>query len=358
MPGLRAAWCLAGFLLLSTAPLHANPTVTRTPAEVEQLIEQAGRSAPAWWDSVALRYPSTLDLTWQTRGNWNAQRHLAHYLWDVIYPNPGRWREGARLLHHAMVVNKDDPRRLARTMGNLAFIYAELLYDYPRAAFWARKSDQDDLLLAQCYWQMGCKQLAVDTIRGMEDDTSHGGIIRLWAHMGELPTALRIAEDTALDGRPDVGWLAAGDSCRLAGRNQEALAYYAKVAALVPGPREGRIKQNRERAIEAMQAVRLASALERARLSDGEYRGSSIAYAGPMEVAVTIKDGRIQAVRVVRHVEKQPFGALKDIPVRIIQKQSVQGIDATSAATITSDALLNAATKALHEAAQRSGSIP
>jgi uncharacterized protein with FMN-binding domain len=77
-----------------------------------------------------------------------------------------------------------------------------------------------------------------------------------------------------------------------------------------------------------------------------------------MEVAVTIKDGRIQAVRVVRHVEKQPFGALKDIPVRIIQKQSVQGIDATSAATITSDALLNAATKALHEAAQRSGSIP
>jgi len=67
-------------------------------------------------------------------------------------------------------------------------------------------------------------------------------------------------------------------------------------------------------------------------------------------VAVTVRNHRITNVKVTRHVEKQYYSSLTDIPNQIIAKQSVRGIDATSSATITAEAIINAVAKALVQA--------
>jgi uncharacterized protein with FMN-binding domain len=50
---------------------------------------------------------------------------------------------------------------------------------------------------------------------------------------------------------------------------------------------------------------------------------------------------------VTKHREKQFYAAITDTPAQIIRKQSVKGIDATSRATITSEAIVTATAKAL-----------
>ena len=60
-----------------------------------------------------------------------------------------------------------------------------------------------------------------------------------------------------------------------------------------------------------------------------------------------VAQGRIEDVRVTDHNEKQFYSALTDTTKQIIQKQSVKNIDATSRATITSQAIVNATAKAL-----------
>jgi uncharacterized protein with FMN-binding domain len=67
-------------------------------------------------------------------------------------------------------------------------------------------------------------------------------------------------------------------------------------------------------------------------------------------VEVSVRGGRIETVRVTEHKEKQYYGALTETPAKIIQKQGVKGVDATTSATITSEAIINATAKALASA--------
>ena len=88
------------------------------------------------------------------------------------------------------------------------------------------------------------------------------------------------------------------------------------------------------------------------KVADGTYREIGAGYNGPMEVEVKVSGGRIESVNVVRHREKQFYSALTDTTSQIIKKQSVQGIDTTSRATITSVAIINATAKALAQGAK------
>jgi uncharacterized protein with FMN-binding domain len=85
------------------------------------------------------------------------------------------------------------------------------------------------------------------------------------------------------------------------------------------------------------------------KVPDGDYSASSLGYEGLVEVGVTVEKGVIKAVRITDHKEKQFYSAMTDTPAKIIAKQSVQGIDATTSATITSEAIINATAKALAE---------
>jgi uncharacterized protein with FMN-binding domain len=330
--------------------------VTRSRAEIESLIEKVGRQAPDWWDATPLTYPPTLDLSWPLRpeGPWDARKNVGQYIWDIINPNPGRWKEGIKLVNHLMIRHKDDAAKRVRSMETLGHMYHNLLEDWARAAFWWRTAERyggyvDPVGLAHCYWKLGSKEMAVEALAEIGSDyTRHGAVIKLWADMGEYDKALTLAERKAAEGMPVIAYLTAGDTCRLAGRYPEALAFYQKSLAAAGDARsEGDVKKDKERAQASIQAIRLFDTLDVAQVADGVYTANSIAYAGPLYVEVTVKGGRIEVVRVTKHEEKQFYSALTDMPSQIVRKQSVKGVDAVTGATMTSEAILNATAKAL-----------
>jgi len=335
---------------------RADGRVVRTRAEVEALIQRMGTTPPEWWDSARLTYPPTLDLNWPLRdaGEWDAGRNVGQYIWDVINPNPGRWKEGIKLVHHLMIRHKDDPDKLGRSMETLGHMFHNLMEDWARAAFWWRESMQydvyvDPINLAHCYWKLGSREMAEEVLSTIPDDyTRHGALIKLWADMGEIDKALKLAERKAAGGMPTIAYLTAGDTCRLAGRYKEALAYYEKVLkAEVTAGREEDGKRDKERARASIEAIKVFDTLDVAQVPDGTYRASSIAYAGALHVEVVAKGGRIQSVHVTEHQEKQFYSALSETPKRIIEKQGVRGVDAVTGATMTSEAIINATAKAL-----------
>lgn len=337
-------------VVLTMAALGAAPAsqpAQRSAAEVQKLIDEAGRSRPDWWDATPLNYPKSLDLTWAAPPKgWDNQKWLGQYIWDIINPNPGRWKEGVKLLHHTLTVNKDDPSKLERSMDELARMYFDLLQDYPRAAFWAQKAHQRSTSLAYCYYRLGNKAMAVEILDDLGDDrTRNGTLIKAWSDFGELNEALRLAEEKAKNDWADAACLAAGDACRLAGQYPQALAYYRRVLEVPKGGID--LKRNKERAQANIDAIQVFDALDLSRIADGTYSGRCLAYAGPLEIALTIKAGRIENVAVTSHKEKQFYGSIANTTAGIIQKQGVKGVDATSGATITSEAILNAAAQAL-----------
>jgi uncharacterized protein with FMN-binding domain len=333
------------------APLPGDATperVVRTRAQVEALIAAAGRTPPAWWDGVQLTYPPTLDLTWKKSQGWDNQRNVGQYIWDIVDPNPGRWKEGVKLVHHVLSVNQNNPEVVQQAIQSLSHLYAHLLEDYPRAAFWGRKHGRDAILLADCYWKMGSKEMASEILLRIQGDpTRNCTIVKLWSDMGDLDRAIRIAEQEARQGRPVVAYLAAADVCRKAGRYPQALGYYEKALANDTNPKATDAKMNGQRARAGIEAIKVFESLDLSRIADGQYKASSYAFTGPLEITVNVKSARIENVQVSKHTEKQFYSSITDTTRQIIQKQSLKGVDTTSGATVTSEAIIQATAKAL-----------
>ena len=101
---------------------------------------------------------------------------------------------------------------------------------------------------------------------------------------------------------------------------------------------------------EPLRVLRMSTRSDLTRVPDGIYRSSSMGYEAQVHVEVAVRSGRIEDVRVTDHHEKQYYSSITDTCQKIIAKQGVTGIDATSSATMTSEAIINAAAKALAEA--------
>lgn len=337
----------------SAPPPETTKAITRTRAEVEALIAKDGKSKPEWWDRSRLNYPNSLDLAWPLKpnGGWNNQRNVGQYIWDIVNPNPDRWLEGLRLVHHLMQTHASDAELLKRDLRTLGSMYHNLMEDYPRAAWFWRNAGVSHEGLADCYWKMGCKEMAIELLKQLgNDDSRHGAIIKLWADMGELDTALRLAEAKAKDGRPDIAYLAAGEACRKAGQFKRALDFYQRVLSVQQNDtqtRQNDYKQTNERAKASIEAIQVYEMLDLNRVRDGSYSSSSYGYSGPVFVDVTVQRGKITDLKVPRHTEKQFYGAIDNTTKQILDKQSVRDIDTFSSATITSEAIVNAAAKAL-----------
>lgn len=89
-----------------------------------------------------------------------------------------------------------------------------------------------------------------------------------------------------------------------------------------------------------------------AKWRDGEYQGVARGYIDDITFKVTIRDGRIHAIEPLQHRENRPLTALETIPARILDGQTIEGIDAVTGATVTSRAVLQAVQQALEKAAQ------
>lgn len=332
------------------APTRSRtPGDTRTKAEAEALIEQAGKALPDWWESVPLNYPKAMDLTWaKASGPWNPNRWISQYFWSVIDPTPGKWKEGVKLLHHVLTVNKDDDAKLARTQEQLGRAYGRYLSDWARAAYWWRKAggenDYDIALdLAEAYWYLGCKSMAAQTLSDVESIS--GSQARLWAQFGEPDRGLKVAQDLVRS-FPHEAYLVSGDICRTAGRYKEAAAFYQK-AVSTPLARGTQRYVNRAKA--GLDAIKACEAMDLTRIPDGVYQGSGVGYRGEVKVSVTVKGGKIEAVKVVSHKEDGYFYYLCDPAMlkSIVNKQGLKGVDTVTGATVSAEGILNGAAKAL-----------
>ncbi|HOI54223.1 MAG TPA: FMN-binding protein [Phycisphaerae bacterium] len=328
----------------------AAAAAVRTKAQADALIDATGRSSPEWWDSVELKYPDTLDLSWpdgKPGDSWQPQRQIGAYLVSVISPNPGRWREGIKLLHHVLAINKDNPVAQRKAIQSLGNAYYDYEGDYARAAFWlSRGNDFGRVKLASCYWKLGARSAAEAILRKIGADTTRdSSVIRLWSEMGDLKTALSLAEKKAQSHWADAAYLAAGDVCRRHGKYDEAMTYYQKAVAVKQGGRD--IKRNQERAQAAVESVQVFRRLDLSKVADGTYSGSAQGYRGPVEVQVVVKAGRIESCTVTRHKEDMCFVAPTAVPEQIVARQGVKDVDAVTSATITSTAIINATAKAL-----------
>jgi uncharacterized protein with FMN-binding domain len=322
----------------------------RPKAAVERLIEDAGSTPPDWYESTPLDYPTSLDLSWplKAEGDWNNQKNIGQYIWDIINPNPNRWREGLKLVHHCLSLHQSDPKLMKRDMDTLGVMYFDLFQDYARAAFWLQKAgvvkgSRNGVYLAECYLRLGNKGMAKEMLNARRVNVQ---AIKLWGDMGETQRAVQLAEAYRKAKQPQVAFLLAGDACRLAGRFNDAIKYYREVLDVKEG-NENYVAMWNARARDSIEAIRLFEKTDPRKIADGTYTGSSIGYNGAMTIEVQVATGRIEDVRVTQHDEKQFYSALTDTTQQIIKKQSVKNIDATSGATITSQAIVNATAKAL-----------
>ncbi len=339
-------------------PGTAGPSPTgarRSPAAVDALITRAGQSPPEWFDTVALNYPKSLDLNWPQPPpkGWNNQKNVGQYVWDIINRNPSKWREGVRFMYHMLEVHKENPATRRRVMNELGRMYFNLIQDYARAAYWWRQTGVDrggvyphsGIRLAECYWRLGSKPMAMDLLQRLPMQFSS---LKLLGDMGEVRQALQILEPNTRGQAADVALIYAGDICRQAGMYQEARGYYNRLLALpAQGQSAKRIQRQQQLARPSLAAIEMFELLDIKRVPDGTYRAASLGYEADIHVEVVVANGKIESVRVTDHKEKQFFSALIDTPRKIVERQSVKGIDATSGATITAKAIVNATAKAL-----------
>ncbi len=348
----------AGVPAVTGAPTVAGaPAVpapgTKTPADVRALIAKVGPTDPDWLAGTSLNYPKTLDLSWPEKAppGWNNQKNVGQFVWDVINTNSTRWREGLKFMDHLYKAKADAELKL-RVTKEMANMHFRFFQDYARAAYWWQQAgitmeDASGTHLAECYWRLGSKQMALDFLKqaeALDEDT-----IKLFGDMGETDRAVDLAK------RFDEheAWLLGGDACRLGGRIPEAQTFYEKVVNTpATGPRAARIKRTQARAQASLDALKLYELADVSKVRDGTYKDSSLGYEAQVEVTVTVHNKKIESVKVTQHHEKQYYSSLTDVPAQILAKQGVKGVDATSRATITGEAIINATAKALVQGAK------
>jgi uncharacterized protein with FMN-binding domain len=201
--------------------------------------------------------------------------------------------------------------------------------------------------LAECYWKLGSKSMALGELKKANRYVTPG-MIKLHSDMGDLSEALRLAKMLSRAGYSLQAYMAAAEAYRRHNRSRDAITYYEKVLTIPATGRQAKhINKVKERARASIEGIELFDALDLNRIADGTYRGGSVSYAGPLSVEATVAGGRIEKVRVTHYQDKQYFTSLTEIPKRIVERQSLKGIDAITGATITSVAIVNATAKAL-----------
>lgn len=336
----------------------AGNTPVRSAQEVKRLIQTKGSTPPDWLEETKLNIPSSLDLTWPhpVKGGWNSSRNVGQFIWDRVNPNPSQWKNGVKLMHHIMELDSSGADVDQRAMLALGHMYHNLIEDHARAAYWWQKAGVDRgqgapmamLLLADSYFRLGSKQMATDLLKNARRVPP--GVIKLLGDMGETEQALKQAESVARNGNEVVAYLYAGDVCRVAGRLSEAESYYRKtiVASEKDNRNENYARRDKSRAQASLAAIKFFK-LSPKNVEDGTYSASSQGYEDQVEVRVVVQDGRMTDIQVTRHREKQFYSSIKDTPRNLLAKQAFIGVDTTSGATITSEAIINATAKALSQ---------
>ncbi len=342
------------FLILITIPTASisaeqseQPNLSRV--EVEKIIKEIGPTKPDWFDSTELEYPKTLDLTWaknKKKGYW-PKENMDHYKVS-LKQKPWAWKSSVKLMYHIMDIHRSKRNTVRNAMQGLGEIYFMHLNDYARAAYWLRRAGNtyNRTFLVDCYSRLGGKKMAAEELTKFQPKKwERDRVVKLLAEMGRLKDALRFAQQMSKSGQGAIGYLAAGHACRFAGQLNKALICYKRVLTF---GHERYSKRTLDRAKASAAAIEaLGPGLDLSKIPDGTYKDSSPGYIGPVEVTIEVKDASIQSVKVTKQKDNWHCSSIFDVPNKIVQKQSIVGVDSITSATFTSEAIINATAKAL-----------
>jgi uncharacterized protein with FMN-binding domain len=310
--------CLAG-LARSAAAQNATTSTSAAKPSLQEALAKL-KVPPDWFDSVKVNYDTTKP--------WKDARLEVRRLLGLGGDSA---REAIKITY--MYKQKND-------IGNgheypmYLFMGGEYAWAIPEhVKFLAATTDEDThsrLCFAACYRHFGESAKAIEVLN---------------VAMERLPgPPWRIAREADVH---DV----LGDVYADMGDLAQARQHYEKAVALYPTSNQpfGRQELHRRAAkVQAKVDLLDRRAIESGQLRDGIYAGKSLGYNGDVELTVTIKSGKIADIQV-KHEEKIDLGATVIIPERIIAKQSLK-VDGISGATVTYDALVDAAFQALKKA--------
>jgi uncharacterized protein with FMN-binding domain len=84
-------------------------------------------------------------------------------------------------------------------------------------------------------------------------------------------------------------------------------------------------------------------------LRDGVFEAESAGFNSPIRVGVTVRNGSLAEIKIIRMDEKRCFNAAQAIPAQILKQQSLK-VDGVTGATVTSLSIENAVREALRKA--------
>lgn len=184
-------------------------------------------------------------------------------------------------------------------------------------------------------------------------------LVACYRHFGAHAEALELL-DVALQRLPEPPWRIAreadihdyfGDIHMDIGNVEQAMRHYQKAIALYPTsdqPYGRHLLRRRAAKIQTKLDLLAMEAIESSKLRDGTYTGQSLGYVDDLTVTVAIRASKITDVRV-QHKEKIDQNATTIVPQRIIAAQSLK-VDGVTGATVTYDAIIDAALQALKKA--------
>ncbi|NRA39478.1 MAG: FMN-binding protein [Planctomycetes bacterium] len=327
--------------------------------DVKKMIAKVGKEKPDWWEATNLNYPKSLNFQTidKSVGKWNNSVNVNQWIWDKIHPNEKKWNEGIKTIHLIRSKFKDDKNIVKKCNLVLGRMYHDLIQDFARSAYYLQEGGvgkgsgeiSSYIQLGNAYLQLGSKKMALSAVKPIRSDgTEHGMLTQLYADMGDYKKAIALAQGMTRR-IESTGYLKLGDIARVQGDYKKSLAYYQQAVKANKKKSGRRHDETVRRANENIKAITLFEQFDISKTKDGDYRDKSYGYSGDVEVIVSVKDGEIAAIKIGKHKEKQYYASLEETPRKIIEKQTVQGIDATLGATITSEAVLNAVAKAVNQ---------
>lgn len=330
-------------------------------------LARQGASRPAWWNDAKARFPVGTDPN-----DFDAMISFV----QVAYAEKGRPHRAIRLFEEiaASAGGQGDTggqgntggqgspapsetgrlRAWLRACHEIAHLYEGALQDDARSLGWALRCGDAPLSdPVEARQNRIASNLAVArAIEGME---------RRGVEVPPVVQALTLyrllARDLLLDPDPygtlllPQIFLHMGDLELESGAREAAESAYR--AALTAARRlpEGVPSNYRAPGSAAQASLRRLSArgLDLVRVPDGEYRGEAFGYNAPVGVRLSFAGGRCTELHVEDLGDKRPLDAYRVLPERILETQSLE-VDAVTGATVTSRAIVSAATDAVFRA--------
>jgi len=328
-------------------------------------VARLGSSRPEWWDGAKARFPAGTDPN-----DLDAKIEFV----QVAYAEKGRPHRAIRLFEEiaesalpdgeeaGAAADEGHLRSWLRACHEIAHLYEGALQDDARSLGWALRCGKAPLAdpvearqnriaadLAVARAVEGMERRGTMVARGVDalglyrllardlllDPDPYGTLLlpQIFLHMGDLEL------ETGADGTRGAKAAAEG-------------AYRAALAAAGRLP-EGVPSNYKAPGSAAQASLRRLSVkgLELSKVPDGEYRGEAFGYNAPIGVRMSFEGGRCTELHVEDLGDKRPLDAYRVLPERILESQTLE-VDAVTGATVTSRAIVSAATEAVFEAVQ------